>query len=184
MSDKLEQQRPPLQYDEMLLSNAHLASHYYDSELRFSGYDTPKVLFSGVHGVGAMLRFQNDQLNPNKALMWFTPTAKLAATFGIRLEDDQPRYIIAVFPHETGDLGKWVFQETPGKPKPIYEYITNQDLSLNKVAIVKIDDLLKIPEEKRPGITTRNVLLETLNSTDEQQQELRRKLLSKAQKLT
>ncbi len=184
MNDQLEITQPTLQFDEMLLSNARLASKYYDSELRFSGFDTPKVLFSGVHGKGAAIRLQNERLNPDKALMWFTPTVKLAATFGMRFGGDQSKFLIAIFPHETGDLGKWVFQETPGKNKPILEFITNQDMPLDKTVIAKLEDLLQIPEEKRSVVITRAKLLEALNSTNEQQQELRIKLLAEAQKLT
>lgn len=184
MTDQLEKPQPTLQFDTMLLSNARLASKYYESELRFSGYDTPKVLFSGIHGKGAIIRLQNDRLNPNNALMWFTPTARLAAIFGIRFENDQSKYLIAIFPHETGDLGKWVFQETPGENRPTLEYITNQDMHLDKTVIFKLENLFQIPEEKRSEITTRAKLLEALNSTNEQQQELSRKLLTEAQRLT
>jgi hypothetical protein len=194
MVNTSEQPVPTLKFDDMLLSNARLASRYYESELRFSGYNTPKVLFSGVHGKGADVRFQADALNPQENLMWFSPTLKLAANFGTRLSEEQPegidpsqrddstKYVFVIFPHETGDLGKWVFQETPRKDRPIYEYITNQNMPLDSTVVARLDMLLQVRDEIRPTIATRKALLEALGTTDEQQRILREKLKVEVQR--
>lgn len=82
IKNKIEKQ----EYD--LSPHARLASSYHDTELQFSGYGTPKVLFRGARGKGAVASLTTNSLNPRNALLWFTPNENIPAIFGTSLNEE------------------------------------------------------------------------------------------------
>ena len=140
-----EQPTPqPLEYDNSLLEKAaREVKGLHKPKLEFSGESTPKVLF---HGFGTSKRaiqmFQNNILNPNGELLWFTNTPQRAASaYGMKIEGEAKEdlakaglvhhqkeghedwykanqikedlgYLLVLFPHESGNLGSWIVDKT------------------------------------------------------------------------
>lgn len=96
-----------------------------------------------------------------------------------RLKEDT-NYIAVVFPHEDTDLGKWVVDKTgPTIFSQSREYITEQDLSLDKVLFVRLAQLRGVIVDIESGnLNTKQQFIEKVGITSESQTQARRRMLA------
>ena len=93
-------------------------------------------------------------------------------------------YILVLFPHEDTNLGGWVTDKSaPSAYAQAREYITDQNIPLARLIILRLDKLRPyIPRLERGEIKTKAELLRLLKIDEDSQKVLRNKLKSELQR--
>jgi len=158
-------------------------------EVKFSGKDTPYLLFRGPgRGKKASTTFQSGEVNPAFTLGFFTDSFSFASSiehglllpkpgtlgnslFGIDLERDT-RYAFVVFPHEDTLLERWVLRELALRPASGHarEFVTDQYIDLQNTLLISGNQWEKLNGE---NMRTKQELMNALGLTESSQQQLK-----------